>query len=599
MVQDVLSRRLAVIIAADMVGYSRLMEADESGTLEQIMALRRELIDPKIAEHNGRLVKTTGDGLLIEFGSVTEAVQCAIDIQEAMAERNETVQPARRLKFRMGINLGEIITEGADIYGTGVNVAARLESLAEPGGICISASVHEQIQSLQGLGFEDLGDQIVKNLSRPVRSFALRASSTEPIDYQRVAHQDGDPHAAHRRVPSIAVLPFSNLSGDPEQEYFADGIAEDIITALSKISNLLVISRNSTFAYKGKAVDVHTIGRELNVRYVLEGSVRKAGGRVRINAQLVEAASRQQLWGVRFDRELDDIFALQDEITNNVVAALHIGLVEGEQARLWHKATKNFEAWECLMQGLHYFRLFTRSDNDRARALFRKALDLDQNCATGLVWLAWTYWSDAHFHWTDSPDDALAHSDELARCALAVDDGFAECHALLGAIYLTKMGFDEAVAHGTRAIELEPNAADATATLAMTLAWCGRPEESVELLKRAMRLSPIPSAWYLAVLAHAYRLLQRYDEAIDVYKQAIALAPNQIAAHLGLTICYAQAGQEELARVQGREILRVSPRFDMGKYARSLTYKNPEDSRRSVEALALAFRPVQVIRSAA
>ena len=474
-------------------------------------------------------------------------------------ERNATVQPPRRLKFRMGINLGEIITEGEDIYGTGVNVAARLESLAEPGGICISASVHEQIQSLQGLGFEDLGDQIVKNLSRPVRSFALRASSTEPIDYQRVAHQGRRPsfRPSPRAIDRGASVQQSQRRS--EQEYFADGIAEDIITALSKISNLLVISRNSTFAYKGRAVDVHTIGRELNVRYVLEGSVRKAGGRVRITTQLVEAASRQQLWGVRFDRELDNIFALQDEITNNVVAALHIGLVEGEQARLWHKATKNFEAWECLMQGLHCFRLFTRSDNDRARALFRKALDLDQNCATGLVWLAWTYWSDAHFHWTDSPDDALAHADELARCALAVDDGFAECHALLGAIYLTKMGFDEAVAHGTRAIELEPNAADATATLAMTLAWCGRPEESIELLKRAMRLSPIPSAWYLAVLAHAYRLMQRYDEAIDVYKQAIALAPNQIAAHLGLTICYAQAGQEELARVQGREILRVSP----------------------------------------
>ena len=435
-----------------------------------------------------------------------------------------------------------------------MNIAARLEVLAEPGGICISASVHEQIQSLQGLGFEDLGDQIVKNFSRPVRSFALRSASSGSIAVQRVSR----PHAqgteaergAHRRVPSIAVLSFTNLSGDPEQEYFADGIAEDIITALSKISNLLVISRNSTFAYKGKATDVQTVGRELNVRYVLEGSVRKVGANVRISAQLVEAAGRQQLWAERFDRQLTDIFALQDEITSNVVAALHIQLVEGEQARLWHRATKSFAAWESLMQGLHFFRLFTRAD-------------------------------------------------ELARCAEALDNSYSECHALLGAIYLMKKDYDAAIDHGSRALELEPNAADATATLAMTLNWCHRPDEAAELVKKAMRLSPIHSAWYLSVLAHAYRLMLRYDEAIEVYKQAIALAPNQIAAHLGLTICYAQAGQEQLARVQGREILRVAPKFDMAKYAQSLTYKDPEDSRRSLEALAIAFGPPEALRTAA
>ncbi len=292
----------------------------------------------------------------MEFSSVTEAVQSALDIQEAMTQRNAAVPPGRRLQFRMGINLGEIITEGEDIYGTGVNVAARLESLAEPGGICTSASVHEQIQSLQGLGFEDLGDQIVKNLSRPVRSFALRSTSSGAVAFQRIsrAHAQGSEaeHGAHRRVPSIAVLPFSNLSGDPEQEYFADGIAEDIITALSKISNLL-----------------------------------------------------------------------------------------------------------------------TRSDDDRARAFFRKSIELDPHCAMGLVWLAWAYWSDARFHWTESPKDALARADELARCATEIDDSYSECHALLGAIYLMKKSYDEAIHHGVRAIELEPNAADATATLAMTLNW--------------------------------------------------------------------------------------------------------------------------------
>ena len=379
----------------------------------------------------------------------------------------------RRLLFRLGINLGEIITEGEDIYGTGVNVAARLESLAlpsEPGGICVSASVHEQIQSLQGLGFEDLGEQLVKNMSRPVRSFALRTQSSDPIAYQRLSrsysHEADAEGGAHRRMASIAVLPFTNLSGDPEQEYFADGIAEDIITSLSKISNLLVISRNSTFAYKGKAVDAHVVGRELNVRYVLEGSVRKAGGRVRISAQLVEAIGRQQLWAVRFDRELSDIFALQDEITSNVVAALQLKLVEGEQARVWHRGTKSFEAWECLMQGLQLFRHFTKDDNAKARVLFWRALELDPNYAMGLVRLAWTYWSDGRFHWTTTPDDALTHADELAR-------------------------------------------------------------------------------------------------------------------------------------IQGREILRVAPKFDMALYAKSLTYQDPEDSRRSLDALAKAFAPAAVIRPAA
>jgi adenylate cyclase len=277
---------------------------------------------------------------------------------------------------------------------------------------------------------------------------------------------------------------------------------------------------------------------------------------------------------------------------------LRVRLIEGEQARVWHKGTKNFDAWESVTQGRQLFRHFTKDNKGKARVLFGKALELDPHYAMGFVWLAWTYCSAARFHWTHATNDALLHASELARCAAAIDDSSSECHALLGAIYLMKHSYDEAVAHGTRALELEPNAADATATLAMTLNWCGRPEEASELVKRAMRLSPIHSAWYLSVLAHAYRLMLRYDEAVDVYKQAIALASNQIAAHLGLTICYAQAGQLKLARIQGREILRVSPKFDMGVYARSLTYKDPEDSRRSLEALAKAA-PVALVRTEA
>jgi adenylate cyclase len=422
--------------------------------------------------------------------------------------------------------------------------------------------------------------------------------SADPIAYQRVSRSqasdnDGE-NNAHRRVPSIAVLPFTNLSGDPEQEYFADGIAEDIITALSKISNLLVISRNSTFAYKGKAVDSHAVGRELNVRYVLEGSVRKAGDRVRISAQRRSAASSSGPCASTASSPTSSRYRTRSPQTWCQRSMFVSSKASRPASGIRH------QEFRCLGKrdaGPSAVPPFTKDTNGKAWVLFRKALELDPNYATSFVWLAWTYWSDAR--WIDATHDALLHADELARCAAAIDDSSSECHALLGAIYLMQQAYDEAVAHGTRALELEPNAADATATLAMTLNWCGRPEEASELLKRAMRLSPIHSAWYLSVLAHAYRLMLHYDEAVDVYKQAVALAPNQIAAHLGLTICYAQAGQLELARIQGREILRLSPKFNMGVYARSLTYKDPEDSRRSLEALAKAFAPVAVVRTEA
>ena len=582
-------RRLAAIVAADVVGYSRLMEADEAGTLARLKALRKELIDPKVAQYRGRIVKTTGDGVLVEYPSVTDAVQCSVEIQQAMAERNRTVPPDRRMEFRVGINLGEIIFEGDDIYGTGVNVAARLESMAEPGGICISGTVHDQIQSIMGLTYRDMGERKVKNIEQPVRSFSVQPGSVD--DPPAAAPAPGGPDTASAPAPSIAVLPFTNMSADAEQEFFADGISEDIITALSKISGLAVIARNSTFAYKGKSVRVQEIGRDLGVRYVLEGSVRKAGDRVRITAQLIDATDGHHVWAARFDRDLSDIFDLQDEITSNVVTALHVRLVEGEQARLWQKSTENLAAWECLVQGLPCFRRFTGEDNARARRLFEQAVALDPDYATGWVWLAWTYWAEARFLWAESPSEAAARATELARKALALDGELAECHAVLGALHLMARDYDEAFRAGERAVALAPNGADVTALLAVTLNWSGEPAAACDLITKAMRLSPGYSAWYDSVLAHAYRLLGRLEEAVAIYREAIARNPNHIGPHIGLTSCFAELGREAEARAEAEEILKISPGFTLSRYSESLTYKDPEHARRSLDALAKAGLP--------
>ncbi len=609
-------RRLAAIFAADMVGYSRLMEADERGTIARQKTHRVELIDPTITEHHGRIVKTTGDGMLVEFASVAEAVQSAVEIQEALARRNACVTADRQILYRIGINLGEIIIEGGDIYGNGVNVAARLEELAEPGSICVSAIVYEQIERILNLRYEDLGEQQVKNIAKPIHGYSVRPGTREMPASQAAPSPAASPDSAPAPsvpdtslgpsspdtalgpssqdtaiAPSIAVLPFDNMSADQEQEYFADGITEDIITALSKISGLFVIARNSTFTYKGKAVDVKRVSSDLGVRYVLEGSVRKAGQRVRITAQLIDAEEGHHLWAARFDRDLTDVFALQDEITSNVVTALHVRLVEGEQARVWHKSTENLFAWECLMQGLPHLRRFTKEENVRARGLFEKAVELDPGYAAGWVWLAWTHWADARFLWIESPSEAAARAAELADKALGLQDTFSEAHALLGAIHLMRRDYDQAVSEGEKAVALDPNGADVTALLAMTLNWSGRAKDAGALIEKAMRLSPLYSAWYLAVQAHAYRLTGRYQEAVACYRDSIERNPDHIGPHIGLAACYAKMGQDEEARAQAVEVLRINSTFTLARYAERLTYRDQAQSDKTLQALRRAGLP--------
>src|SRR5947209_8595258 len=361
-------RRLTAILAADVAGYSRLMGQDEAGTLSRLRAHRRELIDPKIAEHKGRIVKTTGDGLLVEFPSVVEAVACAVAVQRGMAERNVSSPQDQRIVFRVGINLGDIIVDGEDIHGDGVNVAARLEALAEPGGVCVSGTVRDHIGDRLDITFDDMGEQSLKNIARPVRVYAVRLANVARTP--TVSLSESQTVLALPDKPSIAVLPFQNMSGDPEQEYFADGMVEEIITALSRVRWFFVIARNSTFTYKGHAVDVKQVGRELGVRYVLEGSVRKSGNRLRITAQLVEAETGNHLWAERYDRDVSDIFAVQDEITERVVAAIEPELYTAEQVRSQSKPPDSLDAWECVIRALSCIGQGTQDENTEAEALF-------------------------------------------------------------------------------------------------------------------------------------------------------------------------------------------------------------------------------------
>ncbi len=581
-----MKRRLAAILAVDVVGYSRLMSGDEVGTLAALKAHRAELIDPAVAGFGGRIVKLMGDGALVEFPSVVDAVECAVAIQNGIAERNAEVPEEHRIVFRIGINLGDIIIEGDDIYGDGVNVAARLEGLAEPGGICISGKVHEEVRNKLPTVFEDMGEQQVKNISQPIRVYRV---ASDALAVQTVRSPSTVLPLPDK--PSIAVLPFVNMSGDPEQEYFSDGITEDLITTLSRILGLFVIARTSSFVYKGKAIDVKQVSRDLGVRYVLEGSVRTTRNRVRVTAQLIDAHTGLHLWANRYDRDLTDVFAVQDEITTNVVKALQVALVEGEQARVWHRSTDSVEAWSCLTRAVRHAANITREENQIARKLVEEALQLDPNYAVAWVWLGHTYRYDVRFLWASAPDESLAKAAECAERARALDDEYSELHGLLGLIYLVRGEFDAAIDSCERAVALDPNGAWVTGILGLTLNWAGRPEEALNLARKAMRFSPLHPSWYVYVAAHACRLLGRYEEAVVLYQRSINQTPEYILPHIGLTACYAEMGRLEDARSQAAKVLRIDPKYSIGRYARAMTYKQPEHAQLNRDALREAGLP--------
>ncbi len=580
------ARRLAAIFVADMVGYSRLVEADERGTIARQKSHRQELIDPEIAAHNGRIVKTTGDGLLVEFASVVDATECAVTIQRAMAKREAEVSDERRIQYRFGINLGDIVIDGDDILGAGVNVAARLEGLAEPGGVCISDVVHQSVDGKLNLAYEDLGEQKVKNITKPVRAYRIRLGEVSDVAPTRA-----EPALEPPDRPSIAVLPFDNMSGDPEQEYLADGLAEDIITALSKISEMFVIARNSTFSYKGTSPDIRKVARELGVRTVLEGSVRRSGQRVRITAQLIDAATGGHLWAERYDRVVEDIFDLQDEITGEIVTALQVRLTEGEQVRLRRRQTDNLAAWDLYVRARALLVNFLREDNVMARELILRAIELDPQYAGAWAVLAWTHLADSRLGWGSSSATSLERGAEATLKGLELDESEADAHAILGAIRALQRRYEEADEAHRRAIDLAPSAADHQVFYAITMNLTGRADEALALIRNAMRLCPFYPDFYLGVLGQTYRLLGRFDEAIAADKKRLARNPNNAFSDLRMAASYAELGRGEEARFHIREALRKNPSYTLAKVSDTDPYRDEAVMEQYLDLLRSAGLP--------
>jgi adenylate cyclase len=568
-----LERRLAAILAADIVGYSRLMRADEEGTLARLKALRRELFEPTVREHRGRIVKLMGDGALVEFASAVDAVRCAVAVQEGLAEREAGALEDSALALRLGINLGDIIIDSGDIYGDGVNVAARLEGLAEPGGICLSASVHEQVRHKLDMAFEDLGEQSVKNITEPVRVY--RAVLATPA-----AAPGGAPSLALPDKPSIAVLPFDNMSGDAEQEYFADGISEDLITALSKIRWFFVIARNSTFTYKGQAVEMTQVARELGVRYVIEGSVRKAGNRVRITAQLVDATTGHHVWAERYDRDLADIFELQDEMAQTITGAVEPELSAAERERAARKPPENLDAWETYQRGLWHLWNFTKDDNTEAQRVLRRAQELDPGFATAYAFESYSHYLHTMLGFSEAPGESLAAALTAAKKALAVDDKDPVAYFALGRVYMMHGEHDASVAELETAISLNPSFAMAHHGLGSALMLSGRLEDAAEALDNAMRLSPRdPVLWgTLSFRSMTCTLLRQYEAAAEWARRAVhepRAAKGGYWSHAVLAAALGNLGRMEEARAAVEAALAAKPDLSLAYLTKTLPTKHP------------------------
>jgi adenylate cyclase len=574
------------VLAADMVGYSRLMEVDESGTLARLKTHRLELIDPSIAKNRGRIIKTTGDGLLVEFQSVADAVLCAAEVQRRMARRNADVSPARWIQFRIGINLGDVIIEDNDIFGDGVNVAARLQVLAEPGGICISGAVRDQVgDRLDEIAFEDLGEQSVKNITRPIHVFRVRLESATIAALE--SGKEASP-APVTRKPSIAVLPLVNMSGDPEQEFFADGLTEDIITELSRFRDLLVISRNSTFVHKGKAVKVQEVARELGVEYVLEGSVRKVGDRVRVTVQLIDAETDRHIWAERYDRELEDIFAIQDEMTRAIVATLPGRVEAATHDRAKRKPTDNMAAYECVLAAKVLHHRSIREDNAEAQRLLDRALALDPNYAHAHAWKACVLGQTWVHEWCADRDATFEQLAAELETALALDDNDSDVHRILAALNLIREDFDKAAYHQERALALNPNYDLVVVQQGELLTWLGRPEEGIDWIKKAMRLNPYHPERFWSHLGRACYCAEKYAEAAEAFSR---ITRPDHTHHAFLAATFAQMGNAVAAAAHAAEVIKRVPKFSVAVYLATQHYRRDVDRRRHESGLLKAGLP--------
>jgi adenylate cyclase len=669
-------RKLTAILSADVKGYSRLMGEDEKGTVRTLNAYK-EVMANLIQQHRGRVVDAPGDNVLADFASVVDAVECAAEIQKELKTRNAELPENRRMEFRIGVNLGDVIEDGEQILGDGVNIAARLESLSEAGGICISGTAFDQVRNKVDLGYKYLGEQTVKNIALPVRMYKVlmepeaagkvigekkakprqrqmatmglvigvivvvaviviwkfytpstpkpevtpkekivvsqpeRAPTGVPPSAEVAPKEKVAPPSSEKvsktiitsplvdkadpkkmalplpDKPSIAVLPFTNMSGEKEQEYFSDGITENIITGLSKIPRLFVIARNSTFIYKGKGVKVQQVAEDLGVRYVLEGSVQRSGNRVRITAQLIDALTGNHLWAERYDRDLKDIFAVQDEITMKILISMRVKLTEGEQA-LRVRPPRNLEAFLKVLQAQEYIQRFNIEGNIMGRQLAEEAIALDPEFPWAYYALASTHMMDVWLGLSKSPKESLGKGVELTQKAISLDPKDSRHYALLGYLYVMKRDYDKAIAEGEKAVALDPGGADAHAWLGMSLNYADRPKEAIPLFEKAIRLNPFGPTGYFLNFGTSYRLTGQYQEAITQYKKALCIAPNNIMAHLSLAGTYSLLGRDEEARAEAEEVLRLNPKFSLESYAKTLPFKNQAQTDRLVEALRKA-----------
>ena len=630
MTEEGFKRKLTAILSADVEGYSRLMGEDEAATV-QALKNHREMMTSMIQQHRGRVIDTPGDNLLAEFASVVDAVQGAVEIQEVLRARNAEVPDNRKMLFRIGINLGDVIEDGDRIYGDGVNIAARVEGLAEGGGICISGTVYEHIMNKLALGYEDLGEHSVKNIAKPIQvyklpmeprvskekkagmkgwqkaafaavavlilgaaavavwNFYLRPPPMEPASIEKMAFPLPD-------KPAIAVLPFVNMSGDPEQEFFSDGITEDLITDLSSISGLFVIARNSTFAYKGKRVKIRQVAEELGVRYILEGSVRRADNRVRINAQLIDATTGHHLWAKRYDATMVDVFDLQDKITQKIVAALAVKLTSGEQEQVVLKHTDNVAAYDAFLQGREHYVRRTPEDFAKAIRYFEKAIELDPNYGRAYAALALTYWESEHNFWNPSLGVSWNEARMQAEIYLqkAMNNPTALAYQVASKIHVDQHEHKVAIAKAQRAIALDPNDANSYLAIAYALIYAGRPKEALDFVQRAMRLDPHYPAYYLFVLGLAHFSTEQFNEAANSFERTLKRNPENYMPLIHLAAAYAHLGREQEAAAAIEKLSKVLPIFSVDFFASgrfTSRYKDPVDLDRLVDGLRKAGMP--------
>jgi adenylate cyclase len=621
-------RKLTAILSADVKGYSRLMGTDEEGTLHTLTAYR-EVMTTLIQQHRGRVVNAPGDALLAEFESVVDAVKSAIEIQQELAKRNADLPEDRQMEYRIGINLGDVMVDRESIYGDGVNIAARMESLAEAGGICISGTGFDQVKNKLSVGYQYLGKQTVKNIPDPIRAykvlmgpeavgkvigekepketrwgwkaiavvvalalvaggliwnFYLRVTRIELASKEKMAFPLPD-------LPSIAVMPFVNMSDDPKQEFLSDGISESIITALSKVPRLFVISRQSTFFYKGKPVKVKQVAEELGVQYVMEGSVQRSTDRIRINAQLIDALTGRHIWAERYDGDLKDIFALQDGITMKILTAVRVQLTEGEVIRMYPKYFTGKQGFDCYLKVLETFKYLERGtieDTNVARRLTEEYVAMCPENAVSYSILARLYHQDFSLGNTTSPRATLEKAIELAQKAVAMDDSLSAPHMLLSFFYPLIREYDKGIAEGERAVALDPGTSDTYSMYASALLFACRPEEAIPLFQKAIRLNPNAYPVTFSNLGHAFRMTGRFEEAVSAFRKALQRAPNHLIVHIGLAATYSLMDREKEARAEVEQILRINPRFSLAYYKMAAPYKDQSETDKMVNALRKA-----------